>query len=45
MEIVTTYDRSKLIDRAVENLSYKLLEEFIVVALVWGYFSGTYVHP
>ncbi|WP_191832990.1 efflux RND transporter permease subunit [Pseudomonas fluorescens] len=34
VEIVTTYDRSKLIDRAVENLSYKLLEEFIVVALV-----------
>ncbi|WP_028621215.1 efflux RND transporter permease subunit [Pseudomonas sp. Ant30-3] len=38
VEIVTTYDRSKLIDRAVENLSYKLLEEFIVVALVCGVF-------
>ncbi|MHC8377282.1 efflux RND transporter permease subunit [Pseudomonas sp. MDT1-16] len=38
VEIVTTYDRSKLIDRAVENLSYKLLEEFIVVALVCGIF-------
>lgn len=38
VEIVTTYDRSKLIDRAVENLSYKLLEEFIVVALVCGLF-------
>jgi len=38
VEIVTTYDRSKLIDRAVENLSYKLLEEFIVIALVCGLF-------
>lgn len=38
VEIVTTYDRSKLIDRAVENLSHKLLEEFIVVALVCGLF-------
>ncbi|MGQ0698785.1 MAG: efflux RND transporter permease subunit [Panacagrimonas sp.] len=34
VEIVETYDRSALIDRAVENLSRKLLEEFIVVALV-----------
>ncbi|MFM9880459.1 MAG: efflux RND transporter permease subunit [Burkholderiaceae bacterium] len=34
VEIVTTYDRSGLIERAVENLSYKLLEEFVVVALV-----------
>ncbi len=34
VEIVTTYDRSNLIDRAIENLSHKLLEEFIVVALV-----------
>ncbi|MDH5393107.1 MAG: efflux RND transporter permease subunit [Gammaproteobacteria bacterium] len=34
VEIVTTYDRSQLINRAVDNLSYKLLEEFIVVALV-----------
>ena len=38
VEVVTTYDRSKLIDRAVENLSHKLLEEFIVVALVCGIF-------
>lgn len=38
VEIVTTYDRSKLIDRAVKNLSHKLLEEFIVVALVCGIF-------
>jgi Cu(I)/Ag(I) efflux system membrane protein CusA/SilA len=34
VEIVTTYDRSGLINRAVENLSGKLVEEFIVVALV-----------
>lgn len=34
VEIVTTYDRSQLIDRAVANLREKLIEEFIVVALV-----------
>jgi Cu(I)/Ag(I) efflux system membrane protein CusA/SilA len=34
VEVVTVYDRSGLIDRAVENLWYKLLEEFLVVALV-----------
>ena len=34
VEIVPTYDRSGLIERAVENLGHKLLEEFIVVALV-----------
>ncbi|AZS50485.1 CusA/CzcA family heavy metal efflux RND transporter [Entomomonas moraniae] len=34
VEIVTTYDRSQLIDRAIDNLTGKLLEEFIVVALV-----------
>jgi copper/silver efflux system protein len=34
VEIVETYDRSALIERAVENLSHKLLEEFLVVALV-----------
>jgi copper/silver efflux system protein len=34
VEIVTTYDRSQLIDRAVNNLEHKLLEEFAVVALV-----------
>ena len=38
VEIITTYDRSQLIDRAVKNLSFKLLEEFIVVALVCGLF-------
>ncbi len=34
VEIVTTYDRSQLIDRAVRNLGEKLVEEFVVVALV-----------
>ncbi len=38
VEIVTTYDRSQLIARAIENLSRKLLEEFIVVALVCAIF-------
>jgi Cu(I)/Ag(I) efflux system membrane protein CusA/SilA len=34
VEIVATYDRSNLIKRAVANLGQKLVEEFIVVALV-----------
>ncbi len=34
VEIVPTYDRSGLILRAVNNLKEKLIEEFIVVALV-----------
>ncbi|MFT6467193.1 MAG: Cu(I)/Ag(I) efflux system membrane protein CusA/SilA [Oleispira sp.] len=34
VEVVTVYDRSGLIERAVENLGFKLLEEFLVVALV-----------
>jgi len=34
VEIVTTYDRSALIQRAVANLTGTLVEEFIVVALV-----------
>ena len=34
VEIVETYDRSTLILRAVDNLSTKLIQEFIVVALV-----------
>ncbi|MBZ0058286.1 MULTISPECIES: CusA/CzcA family heavy metal efflux RND transporter [unclassified Leclercia] len=38
VEIVTTYDRSQLIDRAIDNLSHKLLEEFVVVALVCALF-------
>lgn len=38
VEVVTTYDRSLLIDRAVENLRSKLVEEFVVVALVCAVF-------
>ena len=34
VEVVTVYDRSGLIERAVNNLAYKLFEEFAVVALV-----------
>ena len=38
VEIVPTYDRSNLIDRAVGNLTEKLIEEFVVVALVCALF-------
>ena len=38
VDVVTTYDRSGLIDRAVENLTGKLFEEFLIVALVCGLF-------
>ncbi|MCP3850790.1 MAG: efflux RND transporter permease subunit [Gammaproteobacteria bacterium] len=34
VEIVETYDRSTLINNAVDNLKHKLIEEFIVVSLV-----------
>jgi Cu(I)/Ag(I) efflux system membrane protein CusA/SilA len=34
VEIVPTYDRLNLIERAVANLEHKLVEEFVVVALV-----------
>ncbi len=34
VEIIPVYDRSGLIKRAVDNLAHKLLEEFVVVALV-----------
>ncbi|MED5622391.1 efflux RND transporter permease subunit [Ideonella sp. BN130291] len=34
VQIVPTYDRSNLIERAVGNLTHKLVEEFIVVAVV-----------
>ena len=34
VEIVPVYDRSSLIKRAIANLEQKLIEEFIVVALV-----------
>ena len=38
VEIIPTYDRSSLIKRAVTNLEHKLIEEFIVVALVCAIF-------
>lgn len=38
VEVVPTYDRSLLIDRAVDNLRDKLVEEFIVVAVVCAIF-------
>ncbi len=38
VEIVPVYDRSNLIKQAIETLSHKLLEEFIVVALVCSLF-------
>ena len=38
VEIVTTYDRSNLINAAVDNLRSKLVEEFIAVAIVCALF-------
>lgn len=38
VELVTTYDRAGLIDRAVDNLRQKLLEEMAFVALITGLF-------
>jgi Cu(I)/Ag(I) efflux system membrane protein CusA/SilA len=38
VEVVVTYDRSDLIDRAVDTLQGKLVEEFLVVALVCAVF-------
>ncbi len=38
VEVVTVYDRSALIDGAVDNLTEKLIEEFIVVAVVCALF-------
>jgi Cu(I)/Ag(I) efflux system membrane protein CusA/SilA len=38
VEIIPVYDRSNLIKRAVSNLEQKLIEEFIVVALVCAIF-------
>ncbi|MGL4666716.1 MAG: efflux RND transporter permease subunit, partial [Saezia sp.] len=38
VEVVPVYDRSLLIEKAVSNLTFKLLEEFIVVALVCALF-------
>ena len=38
IEIHVAYDRSALIERAIDNLQEKLIEEFIVVAIVCGFF-------
>lgn len=38
VEVVTTYDRSALILRAVKTLAEKLVEEFVIVALVCALF-------
>lgn len=38
VKIVPTYDRSVLIGKAIKNLREKLLEEFLVVALICGVF-------
>ena len=38
VEIVTTYNRSSLINRAINTLQGKLIEEFLVVALVCAVF-------
>jgi Cu(I)/Ag(I) efflux system membrane protein CusA/SilA len=38
IEIHVAYDRSALIERAIDNLSWKLAEEMIVVAIVCGIF-------
>ena len=38
VEIVTTYDRSDLIKRSIDTLKSKLVEEFIIVAIVCAVF-------
>jgi Cu(I)/Ag(I) efflux system membrane protein CusA/SilA len=38
VEIITTYDRSQLIERGVRNLRDRLIEEFLVVAAVCALF-------
>jgi Cu(I)/Ag(I) efflux system membrane protein CusA/SilA len=34
VEVVTTYDRSELIERAIETVKHKLIEEILVVSLI-----------
>ena len=34
MKVITTYDRSQLIDRSIDNLKHTLIEELIIVSLV-----------
>ena len=38
VEVVTTYDRSALIERAIDTLEGKLVEEFLMVALICAVF-------
>ncbi|MCA1971197.1 MAG: efflux RND transporter permease subunit [Caenispirillum sp.] len=38
VEVVTTYDRSGLIERAIDTLTFKLFEEMLVVVLVCAAF-------
>jgi len=38
VELIETYDRSELINNSIDTLSYRLLEEFIVVVLVCAIF-------
>jgi len=38
VEIITTYDRSGVIERAIDNLTKKLTQEFIIVVLVCAAF-------
>jgi len=40
VDIVTTYDRSQLIERAIHHVTTKIAEEFIVVAIVCVLFLG-----
>jgi Cu(I)/Ag(I) efflux system membrane protein CusA/SilA len=34
VEVVTTYDRSELIDRAIDTVKHKLIEEVIIVSII-----------
>ncbi len=38
VEIVETYDRSSLIDRSISTLTHRLIEEFIIVAIICALF-------
>jgi Cu(I)/Ag(I) efflux system membrane protein CusA/SilA len=38
VEVVTTYDRSALIERSVDTLQHRLVEEFLIVALICAVF-------
>ncbi|MDP2130737.1 MAG: efflux RND transporter permease subunit [Erythrobacter sp.] len=38
VEVVTTYDRSHLIDASVRNLTHKLIAEFVIVGIICALF-------